>query len=159
MVKTIRTNNQIKLITIPRIPNSTVCPVAVIMTVLDLTSRGSNLPLFQVKVAQEWLPFTNNRISCHFALILDKLNLKEAGFTFHIFHHSGVTFALNNDVTLQNIQKHGIRTSDCMCRFITDTIDAGKQVANMFKDQLSTSKLSLSLLNLTLITLHIVLLS
>ena len=98
---TMQSNNQIKLITVPRIPDSNICPVAAIRNLLDLTPKGSNLPLFQFTVAQSWFPLTDNRVRQHFALILAKLQLNQAGFTFHSFRHSGATFTFNNDVTLQ----------------------------------------------------------
>ena len=56
--KPIQSNNQIKLITVPRISNSSICPVAAIKNLLDLTPRGSNLPLLQFKVDHTWLPLT-----------------------------------------------------------------------------------------------------
>ena len=128
-------NTQIKLMTVPRIPNSTICPVVAVKNLLNLKPRGSNL----YKLAQEWIPLTDNRVKHHFALILGKLNLSQTGFTFHTFHCSGATFAFNNDITLQNMQKHGTWTLDCVWRYITDTVDAGEQVANMFKNKLSAS--------------------
>ena len=67
--KTMKTNNQIKLIAVPRIPNSTICPVVAIKNLLDLTPKGSNLPLFQFKLAKEWIPLTDNRVRRHFPLI------------------------------------------------------------------------------------------
>ena len=137
--KTMQTNNQIKLVTVPRIPNSSICPVVAIKNLLDLTPRGANLPLFQCKVATEWVPLTDNKVRRHLAMITEKLHLHQAGFTFHTFRRSGATFAFNNDVTLQNIQKHGTLTSDCVWRYITDTVDAGEQVANMFRSKLSAS--------------------
>ena len=60
--KTMQSNNQIKPVTVPRIPNSNICPVVAIKNLLDLTPRGSNLPLFQFKVAHNWLPLTDNRV-------------------------------------------------------------------------------------------------
>ena len=65
--KTMQTNNKIKLIIVPRISNSTICLVVAIKNLLDLTPRGSNLPLFQFKVAQEMIPSTDNRVGPHFA--------------------------------------------------------------------------------------------
>ena len=137
--KTMQTNNQIKLITVPRIPNCSICPVVAIKNLLDLTPKGANLPLFQCKVATEWVPLTDNKVRRHLAMITERLHLHQAGITFHTFRRSGATFAFNNDVTLQNIQKHGTWTSDCVWRYITDTADAGEQVANMFRSKLSAS--------------------
>ena len=61
-----------------------------------------------------------------------------AFFSFHSFRRSGATFAFNNDVTLQNIQRHGTWTSDCVWRYITDSVHCGEQVADMFRNKLSS---------------------
>ena len=135
--KTMQNNNQIKLITVPRILNSPICPVRAVSNLLTLTTRGPNLPLFQVKYNQEWVSLTDTRVRRHFTQILSRLNLAGAGYTFHTFRRSGATFAFNNNVALQNIQKHGTWTSDCVWRYITDSANAGEQVANMFRDKLS----------------------
>ena len=135
--KTMQTKNDIKLITVPRIFNSILCPVTALSNLLALTPRARNFPLFQVKVHQTWLPLTDTKVRRHFLLLLTKLKLHNSGYTFHTFRPSGATFAFNNNVDLQNIQKHGTWTSDCVWRYITDTVDAGQQVANMFKQKLS----------------------
>ena len=140
--KTMQTNN-IKLTTVSRIPNSILCPVTALSNLLALTPRGSNLPLFQVKVNQTCVPLTDTKVRCHFSLVLSKLNLGNAGYTFHTFQRSGATFAFNNNVSLQNIQKHGTWTLDCVWRYITDTANAGERVADMFKEKLASTWLLL----------------
>ena len=90
--KTMQCNNGIKLITIPRISNSILCPVTALANLLTLTPKGSNLPLFQVKVNQNWVPLTDTKVRRHFSLILNKLHLGP-GYTFHTFRRSGATFA------------------------------------------------------------------
>ena len=62
--KTMQNNDQVKLITVPR------------SNLLLLTSKGANLPLFQIKVAQEWIPLTDSRVSRHFEIILSRHHLK-----------------------------------------------------------------------------------
>ena len=126
--KTMQLNYQVKLITIP---------VTAISNLLCITPKGANLPLFQVKNLQNWVPLTDSRVRKHFSFILQNLQLADSGLTLHTFRRSGATFAFNNDVTLQNIQRHGTWTSDCVWRYITDSADAGEQVANMFRSKLS----------------------
>ena len=133
MVKNYANKNDIKLITVPRIPNSILCSVTALSNLLALTPKGSNNPLFQVKVHQTWVPLTDTKVRCHLSLLLSKLKLGDTGYTFHTFRRSGATFVFNNNVALQNIQKHGTWTSDCVWRYITDTVDAGEQVAAMSK--------------------------
>ena len=135
---TMQCNNKIKLIHVPRIPRSCICPVAALSNLLALTPSGANLPLFQYKSGQEWVPLTDTKVRRHLNLLLTRLGLAASGFTFHTFRRSGATFAFNNNVALQNRQKHGTWTSDCVWRYIIDSTDAGQQVANMFRSKLST---------------------
>ena len=136
--KTMQNNNQIKLITIPAIVGSDLCPVTAISNLLAITPKGSNLPLFQFKNARNWVPLTDSRVRNHFSQVLKRLGLADSGLTLHTFRRSGATFAFNNNVALQNIQRHGTWTSDCVWRYITDSTDAGEQVADMFRSKLST---------------------
>ena len=79
--KTMQTNDQVKLITVPRIPGSTLCPVSALSNLLSFIPKGANLPLFQIKVAQEWVPLTDSRVRRHFDSILARLQLKNTGYT------------------------------------------------------------------------------
>ena len=130
--KAMQNNDQMKLITVLRVANSSLCPVSALKNLLLLTPKGANLPLFQIKVARKWVPLTDSRVRRHFDIILSKLQLKNTGYTPHTFRRSAATFAFNNNVALQNIQGHGTWTSDCVWRYITDSANAGEQVANMF---------------------------
>ena len=112
--------------------------VTALSNLLALTPKGSNNPLFQVKVHQTWVPLTATKVRRHLSLLLSNLKLGDAGYTFHTFRHSGATLAFNNNIALQNIQKHGTWSSDCVWRYITDTVDAGEQVAATFKQNLSS---------------------
>ena len=135
--KTMQNNNQIKLITVPRISNSSICPVRATSNLLTLTPIGRNAPLFQIKYNHQWIPLTDTRVRRHLAQVLSRVNLAGAGYTFHTFRRSGATFPFNNNVALQNIQRHGTWTSDCVWRYITDSVNADEQVANMLRDKLS----------------------
>ena len=55
MVKTMQNNNQIKLITVPRIRNSPICLVRTISNLLALTPKGQNARLFQGKYNDDWI--------------------------------------------------------------------------------------------------------
>ena len=79
-----------------------------------------------------WVPMTDSRIRTHLKNILTLLGKDSSYITFHTFRRSGATFAFNHNVPLQDIQRHGTWTSDCVWRYVTDSVDAGKQVANTF---------------------------
>ena len=88
-----QSNNQIKLITIPAISKSPLCPVSAISNLLCLT------PLFQVKNAQTMVPLTDSKLRRHFALVLNRLYLAHSDFTLHTFRCSGATFVYIRSIT------------------------------------------------------------
>ena len=83
--KTMQNNNQVKLISVTRIPGSPLCPVRVISNLLSLSPKGSNLPLFQYKLNSSWTPLTDTKVRRHFSLILSRLGLQGTGYTLHTF--------------------------------------------------------------------------
>ena len=75
-----------------------------------------------------------------FALILKMfslLNLPPTFITLHSFRRSRATIAFNHNVSLQQIQRHGTWTSDCVWRYVCDSMDAGSEVASNFASLLS----------------------
>ena len=137
--KTMQNNNEVKLISVNRIAGSPLCPVCAIPNLLALSPKGSNLPLFQFKQNSNWVPLTDIKVRRHFSSILSRLDLDGSGYTLHTFRRSDATFAFNDNVALQNIQRHGTWTLDYVWRYITDDVNARDQVAEMFKMKLSTS--------------------
>ena len=67
--KTMQKNNQVKLISVPRLQKSPTCPVRALSNAVALTPKGSNLPLFQVKSDSNWVPLTDTKVKRHFTLI------------------------------------------------------------------------------------------
>ena len=61
--KTMQKNNQIKLISVPRLLKSPICQVGAISNALALAAKGSNLPLLQVKSDSDWVPLTDIKVS------------------------------------------------------------------------------------------------
>ena len=129
--KTMQTNDQAKLIRLP-ILNNSLCPAAALRHLLQHSPGSKNSPLFQFRCSQMWVPLTNNRVRAHLRNILSLLNLHTSFITFHSFRRSGASFAFNHNVSLQQIQKHGTWTSDGVWRYVSDSVDAGSQVATTF---------------------------
>ena len=88
--KTISASNQVKLIIVPTIPNSSPSPVVALV--------NSLYPLFQCKVAQEWFSLTDSRVRRHFDVILSRLHLNNTSYAPHASRRSGATFPFNNEV-------------------------------------------------------------
>ena len=134
--KTLQHRNKIRLIHIPYLGND-ICPMLPILTVLQATPSGKNLPLFRVKNCNNWIPLMDSKARAHLKTLLSSLSLTSANITFHSFRCSGATFAFNHHVPIQKIQNRGTWTSDCVWRYIVDSADAGSQVADTFAQVLS----------------------
>ena len=59
--------NQVKVISVPRIAGSALCPVSAISNLLALTPKGSNLPLFQYKQNSNLVPLTDTKVRRYFS--------------------------------------------------------------------------------------------
>ena len=80
---------------------------------------------------------THNRVRKHLKNILTFLGKDPSFVTVHSFRRSGATFTFNYNVSLQDIQRHGTWTSDCVWNYVTDSVDPGTQVAATFSSLLS----------------------
>ena len=109
-----------------------LCPARALKTCLALVPGGSKAPLLQFKLFQSWIPLTDSRVRRHLRNILTLIGADPSLITFHSLRRSGATLAFNNNVPLQHIQRHGTWTSDCVWRYVTDSSDAGAQVADTF---------------------------
>ena len=129
--KTMQLNNKAKLLKIPLL-NNEFCPVKALKECINIVPGGSNAPLLQVKLQDKWVPLTDTRVRKHLRNILT-LAQKPADFiTFHGFRRSGASLAFNHNVPLQDIQRHGTWTSDCVWRYVTDSVNCGSNVAATF---------------------------
>ena len=135
--KTLQSKNHVRLLKIPSLNNSPLCPVAAIKNLLLITPSGDNKPLFQIKYRQIWVPLTDSRLRRALSSILLSLQLHKSKITFHSFRRSGATLAFNSSVPLQDIQSHGTWSSDCVWSYITQDHNATDRVAVTFQSLLS----------------------
>ena len=136
--KTMQMNNSVRLIKIPSLGSSSICPVKALKNLRSLTPKGSNKPLFQVKFRDHWVPLSDTRLRKQFSIILVKLQLQSSNITFHSLRRSGTTWAFNSNVSLQNIQSQGTWTSQCVWSYITQNHRASDDVALTFQRLLHT---------------------
>ena len=137
--KTMQTNDKIRLIKIPFLQGSPLCPVTALQVILRSVPGSNNSPLFQIKSKGAWVPLTESRVRKHFSLVLNKLGLQESNFTFHSFRRSGATLAFNQNVSLQNIKAHGTWTSDAVWSYISQDSQVSDEVATSFQKIISTT--------------------
>ena len=94
-----QTRDTIRLLKIPSLGASPLCPVQAIKNLLLITPGNENSPLFQIKnEAAQWVPLTDTKVRHNFNQILIRLGLQHSGITLRIFRHSGTTLAFNLNV-------------------------------------------------------------
>ena len=125
--KTIQTRDTIRMLKIPSLGSSPLCPVQAIKNLLLITRGTENSPLFQVKnEAVQWVPLTDSKVRRNFIQILTRLGLEHSGISLHTFRRSGATLAFNSNVSIPNIQSHGTWMSDCVWRYIIQDHNASQ---------------------------------
>ena len=120
-----QSNNRVKLITIPTIPRSPLCPGSVVSNFLSSSGLCESSP-FHVKNAQSRALLTDSGFRRHFSLILTSLELAHSGYTV-----SGVQVPPLLSITMQHYKifkgmAPGCRTVSGM--YITNSTDAVEQV-------------------------------
>ena len=137
--KTMQNRDLVKIIKIPQLGTSPLCPVKALKNLLILTPGSQNDPLFQIKnEGGGWIPLTDTKVRRHLQAILARLNLSQSQISLHTFRRSGATLAFNANVSLQNIKSHGTWTSDCVWRYIVQDHNASQEVAEAFLSMLYT---------------------
>ena len=113
--KTIQTRDTIRILKIPSLGSSPLCPVQAIKNLLLITPGTQNDRLCRINnEAAQWV--TDTKVRRNFSQILTRVILQHSGMSLHIFRRSGATLAFNSNVSIQNIQSHGTWTSDCVWR-------------------------------------------
>ena len=134
--KTLQMNNSVRILKIPTLHPSPLCPVTALKYMLKNTPSSTNAPLFQILNHGKWVPLTDSRLRKNFTLLLTKLSLQNSKITFHSLRRSGATLAFNSKVPIQDIQSHGTWTSDCVWSYITQNHEASDTVALTFQSLL-----------------------
>ena len=134
--KTLQFRNKIKVIKIPSLGNSSICPVAALKAMLKLYKGSSNSPLFQIKYFGRWVPLTDTRLRKALAKMINHLGWASKNLTFHSLRHSGATWAFNSNIPMHQIQSHGTWTSEAVWSYITQDHNATDVVATTFQNRL-----------------------
>ena len=130
--KTLQNKDKVKVLKIPSLGKSSLCPVAALKKLLSSTSGSNNSPLFQVQCFERWVPLTHTRLRKFLAKLLKALNLTPWGYTFHSLRRSGATLPFNLNVPMQDIQSHGTWTSEAVWAYVTQDHNAADTVAHTF---------------------------
>ena len=136
--KTMQARDKAKVVQIPAISDSPLCPIRALKQLLRLTPGHKNSPLFQILAQGKWVPLTDSILRKNLTSILRLLQLHKSGITFHTFRRSGASLAFQLNVDIQQIQSHGLWTSECVWRYIIRDSQTTNQVALSFQNLLAT---------------------
>ena len=136
--KTLQFRNKIRIIKIPSLGSSSICPVAALKAMLKLYPGSPNSPLFQIKCYGRWVPLTDTRVRKCLTKVILILGWSHKNLTFHSLRRSGATWAFNSNIPLHHIQSHGTWTSEAVWSYITQDHRASDIVATTFQHRLSS---------------------
>ena len=98
-----QTRDTIRMLKIPALGTSPLCPVQAIKNLMLLTAGTKNCPLFQIKTeSAKWVPLSDTKVRRNLTQILTRLG-QHSGISLHTFRRSGATLAFNSNVSIQNI--------------------------------------------------------
>ena len=137
--KTIQYRDEYRLISLPKLGASTICPYRALRNIMDLYNPGSQAALFQIRTAAGWQVLTDSRIRKVLANINQHMQLPSNFYTFHAFRRSGASLAYDIDVPVKEIKEHGTWASDCVWRYIRPQPTGGQQVSQKFRKYLNTA--------------------
>ena len=115
--KTLQSSNSCKIIKLPTIPNSTLCPTTALRQFIALNPIPKNQPFFSVSSNQSITSITQKQARSTLSSILTHIGLNSSHYSFHTFRHSGATLAFQLGVPLQDIQAHGTWASQAVWHY------------------------------------------
>ena len=136
--KAMQSSSKYQVIQIPFLNNSPLCPVSAIKALLSSFPAHKSSPLFLLPRPSGLSILTSPMISRSLSKILLGLGLNPANFGFHSFHRSGVSWAADHNVPLQNLKAHGGWSSSAINVYLKHTPKASSTVAYTFQQALTT---------------------
>ena len=122
-----------KLISLPKLYPSPICPVTAMRAVFQLYDPSAFQPLFQTTTSSGLQVIIVSKVRQILARINLHMKLPSNFYTFHSFRRSGATLAYRAQVPVQDIKDHGTWESDCVWKYIHLDREPGQKVAQTFK--------------------------
>ena len=136
--KTLQDHRAHHIIQLPSLQNPLLCPVRALSQLLHSRPLPLSAPLF----ANNFPPFSQV-IDSHIQDLLKKVlihrNIPLHGHSFHSFRRFGATLAFYNNVSLQNIQAHGLWRSRAVWTYLQNASLAPSTIPHTFAFLVSSS--------------------
>ena len=135
--KTLQNRRHIATVNIPHLNASPLCPVTALKLMMQVTSSQRDDPLFLYKKLGNWAILTDSVARKHLKDVSRVLALPK-GLTFHDFRRGGATWAYNHGASIQDIQKQGTWSSQCVWRYIRTPPASTSAVSRLFSSHLAS---------------------
>ena len=136
--KTLQDHRAHHIIQLPSLKNPFLCPVRALTKLVQSRPLPPDAPLF----ANNFPPFAqviDSHIHDSLKKVLIHRNIPLQGNSFHTFRRSGATLAFDNNVSLQNIQAHGLWQSTAVWTYLQNASLAPSIIPNTFASLVSSS--------------------
>ena len=136
--KPLQDHNSHHAIQLPSIQKHFLCPVRALKQLLQSRPLPPHSPLF----ANNFPPFTqviDTHIPDSLKKVLAHKNIPLKGHSFHTFRRSGATLAFDNNISLQNIQAHGLWHSSAVWTYLQNASVAPSIIPSTFQALVSSS--------------------
>ena len=130
-------NKSHRVIQLPKIGNYWLCPIRALKALLSSRPHHALDPLF----ANKSPPFSQVIDTCirdALKQILANLKICPHGHGFHTFRWSGATFAIDNNIQLQNIMAHGLWRSPAVWIYLQNATQASSAIPCTFSSVVSS---------------------
>ena len=121
------------VVQIPALPTSPICPVAALKALLSYAPASPSSPLFIIPSPSGSSILTAPMLSATLKRLLTALKLNPAHYGFHCFRRSGVSWAVDNGIPIQNLKLHGGWASDAINTYIKETPQASAKIPLTFQ--------------------------
>ena len=131
--KSMQSASSHRVVQIPALPSLPICPVSALSALLSYAPTPPSIPLFIIPSPSGSSILTAPMLSATLKPLLTALKLNHAHYGFHCFRRSGVSWALDNGIPLQNLKLHGGWASDAINTYIKATPQASAKTPITFQ--------------------------
>ena len=126
--RTMQTRDKVQCLTLPKLKNKIISPYRALKAIFKLYPMSPDSSLLQLPSQQGLNPMTDSRVRKFLKRINIALDLPSNYFSFHDLRRSGATF--HSHFPIQDIERHGTWSSDCVWSYIQSDHSSGETLAN-----------------------------
>ena len=132
-----QTSGDYQVVQLPKLDNHNICPVTALKAMIAKFNYTKDTPLFLVENKVGVQTTVVFKVRSFLKLVVVSMGLNPSQYTFHMFHRSGASMALDNNVQFENIKQHGNWQSEAIWHYLKCTPKAAITVPTTFQQLLN----------------------